>query len=102
MHHCTSNSTPPPTTSRSTSSANATFDASLAYSIPTRRFDTVNGVPESVEFGENKLRPSLNLKFDVFDNAACLASYREPFGVDSDYGTTWSQAHNVVSTMLKV
>jgi long-chain fatty acid transport protein len=79
-----------------------TFDSYLAYSIPTRRFDTVNGVPESVEFGENKLRPSINLKFDVFDNAACLASYREPFGLDSDYGTTWSQADNVVSRMLKV
>lgn len=79
-----------------------TFDSYLAYSIPTRRFDTVNGVPESVEFGENYFRPSINLKFDVFDNAACLASYREPFGIDSDYGTKWSQAHNVVSRTLKI
>jgi long-chain fatty acid transport protein len=79
-----------------------TFDASIAYSMPTRHYNTVNSAPESVEFGKSKLRRSLNLKFDVIDNAACLASYREPFGVDSDFGSTWSEADEVVSRMLNV
>ena len=78
------------------------IDAALIYSIPRRRFDSVNGIPETVEFGVNKLRPSINFKFTPLDDAACLATYREPFGTETDYGPNWSQAAKRVSTWLKV
>jgi long-chain fatty acid transport protein len=77
-------------------------DAALIYSMPRRRYDSVNGIPEKVEFGVNKLRPSINFKFTPLDDAACLAHYREPFGTESDYGSNWSQAAFDVSNWLNV
>ena len=79
-----------------------TFEARLYDLVPHRKFNTVNGIAESVNEIPNIFRPSLNGKFVPFDNAACLASYRRPFGVDNDYGSTWSQASVVVSRSLSV
>jgi len=77
-------------------------DVRLYDLIPNRKFNTVNGVPETVNTGTNIFRPSLNTKFTPFENAACLAAFRRPFGLDNDYGSTWSQASIVVSRSLQV
>src|SRR6266700_4992060 len=79
-----------------------TLDARLYDLIPHRKLKTVNGIAESVNVIPNIFRPSLNGKFVPFDNAACLASYRRPFGLDNDYGSTWSQARVVVSRSLRI
>jgi long-chain fatty acid transport protein len=79
-----------------------TFDVRLYELIPNRKFNTVNGKPESVSTTSDIFRPSLNAKFVPFDNAACLAAYRQPFGIDNRYPPTWSQASVIVSSSLKV
>src|SRR5437763_5691492 len=78
------------------------FDVSSSFTFPIRKFTTVNGVPETVRLGPNTFQPSVNHKFEPFDDAACLADYRQPFGAEIDYGTTWSQARTVVSRLLRV
>jgi len=79
-----------------------TLDVRLYDLIPNRKFDTVNGRPESVNTVPNIFRPSVNVKFDPFVNTACLTYYRQPFGLDNHYGATWSQAAIVVSRELTV
>jgi long-chain fatty acid transport protein len=79
-----------------------TFDTRLYDLIPNRKFDTVNGRPESVSTLPNIFRPSVNLKFDPAVNAACFTSYRQPFGLDTAYPPTWSQAAIIVSRSLLV
>ena len=82
---------------------NVTVDVSYAVAVPNRKFDTVNGVPELVRLGPDVItRPSLNLKFTPFTDAACLAAYRQPFGGEIEYGETWSQARRVVARLLDV
>jgi long-chain fatty acid transport protein len=78
------------------------FDVGLFYLVPNRKFNTVNGKPETVNTTTNFFRPSLNAKFVPFEDTACLASYRQPFGLINDYGSTWSQAGLVVSRELMV
>jgi long-chain fatty acid transport protein len=78
------------------------LEASYGVQAPSRKFNTVNGLPETVWLGPNTTRPSINLKFTPFNDAACLAAFREPFGGDIDYGDTWSQARRVTSRHLKV
>jgi long-chain fatty acid transport protein len=77
-------------------------DVGLFDLIPNRKFNTVNGVPESVNTASNIFRPSVNAKFVPFEDTACLATYRQPFGLINDYGSTWSQAGVVVSRKLTV
>ncbi len=79
-----------------------TLDVGLYYLIPNRKFNTVNGAPETVNAVPNIFRPSVNGKFVPFENAACLAAYRQPFGLDNDYGSTWSQARVIVSRSLRI
>jgi long-chain fatty acid transport protein len=78
------------------------LDVGLFYLIPDRKYNTVNGVSESVNTTSNFFRPSINVKFIPFENAACLTSYRQPFGLINDFGSTWSQAGIVVSRKLTV
>jgi long-chain fatty acid transport protein len=78
------------------------FDATFSYLVPDRKFDTVNGAPETVRVVPNIFRPSINLKFVPFEDAACLAAYRQPFGLDLEYGPTWSQARIVVLRSLRI
>ena len=78
------------------------FDVGLFYLVPNRKFNTVNGKPETVNTTTNFFRPSVNAKFVPFEDTACLASYRQPFGLINDYGSTWSQAGLVVSRELTV
>ena len=77
-------------------------DAAVIYGAPTRRFVSVNGAPETVQFGVDKLLPSISLKFTPFDDTACLGHYRQPFGVDVDYGPNWSQVRTSVKSDLNV
>jgi len=56
-------------------------DVGLFDLIPNRKFNTVNGVPESVNTASNIFRPSVNAKFVPFEDTACLATYRQPFGL---------------------
>jgi long-chain fatty acid transport protein len=79
-----------------------TFDVGLYEAIPHRKFNSVNGISETVNEAPNFFRPSVNAKFAPFENAACLAAYRQPFGLAIDYGSTWSQAKAVVSQTLTV
>jgi long-chain fatty acid transport protein len=78
------------------------LDVRLYDSITNRKFNTVNGVPETVNTLPNIFRPSVNGKFTPSENVACLATYRKPFGLDNDYGSTWSQASVVVSRSLRL
>jgi long-chain fatty acid transport protein len=79
------------------------LDVSYGVSVPNRKFDTVNGLPETVRLGPDfTTRPSVNLKFTPFNDAACLAAYRQPFGREVEYGEAWSQARRVVSRLLHV
>ena len=59
-----------------------TLDLRLYDLIPNRKFNTVNGRPESVNEIPNIFRPSINFKFIPFDETACLAAYRQPFGLN--------------------
>lgn len=77
-------------------------DLGLFDLIPNRKFQTVNGAPESVSTAPNIFRPSINAKFSLVEDAACLATYRQPFGLNNDYGSTWSQASIIVSRALTV
>jgi long-chain fatty acid transport protein len=77
-------------------------DTSVSYITPHRKYDTVNGIPETVYFGVDRWLPSVNFKFTPFNAAACLAAYRQPFGADTDYGSTWSQSRRAVSRSLQV
>ena len=79
-----------------------TIDTALIATFPDRKLGSVNGVPETVPFGVNTYRPSINIKAQLFDDIACLASYRQPFGAHSDYGSTWSQTRSAVSRSLQV
>src|SRR5262245_45540415 len=56
------------------------FDITSTFYLPNRKFDTVNGTPETVPLDQNAFWLSLNVKFVPFQDAACLAAYREPFG----------------------
>src|SRR6266567_5532687 len=67
-------------------------DVGLFYLIPSRKYNTVNGLPESLNTTSNIFRPSVNVKFVPFEDTACLTSYRQPFGLINDYGSIWSQA----------
>ena len=78
------------------------LDTSVTHITPHRKYDTVNGIPETVYFGVDTVLPSVNFKFTPFEAAACLAAYREPFGADTDYGSTWSQSRRAVSRSLHV
>jgi long-chain fatty acid transport protein len=78
------------------------FDARFYELLPNRKFNNVNGKPESVNTAPDFFRPSINLKFVPFDNTACLASYRQPFGIDNAYPPTWSQASFIISSILNV
>jgi long-chain fatty acid transport protein len=78
------------------------IDVGLFDLIPSRKFQTVNGAPEIVNTVPNIFRPSINAKFSLFEDAACLATYRQPFGLNNDYGSTWSQASIIVSRTLTV
>jgi long-chain fatty acid transport protein len=79
---------------------NLVFDVDLFDLVPDRKFNTVDGRPEIVNTVPNIFRPSVNAKFTPFDNAACLAAYRQPFGLNNDYGAKWSQAAKIVSQEL--
>ena len=59
-----------------------TIDTALIATFPDRKLGSVNGVPETVPF-VNTFRPSINIKAQLFDDIACLASYRQPFGAVS-------------------
>ena len=78
------------------------FDFNSSFAFPARKFSTVNGAPETVRLGQNTFLPSINLKFEPFEDTAGLVDYRQPFGAEIDYGTTWSQARTVVSRLLRV
>src|SRR5438067_13207480 len=78
------------------------FDFNSSFAFPARKFSTVNGAPETVRLGQNTFLPSINLKFEPFEDTACLVDYRQPFGAEIEYGTTWSQARTVVSRLLRV
>jgi long-chain fatty acid transport protein len=82
--------------------AKIAVDVGLFDLMPNRKFQTVNGVPETVNTASNIFRPSINAKFTPFEDAACLATYRQPFGLNNDYGSTWSQASIIVSRTLTV
>ena len=82
--------------------AKVAMDATLWYGVPDRRYVSVNGVPETVHFAVDKLLPALSIKFTPFDDAACLAAYRRPFGTWTDYGPNWSQAATRVKSSLNV
>jgi long-chain fatty acid transport protein len=82
--------------------AKVAVDTTLWYGVPDRRFVSVNGAPETVHFGVDKLLPALSIKFTPFDDAACLAAYRRPFGAWTDYGSNWSQAATSVKAALDV
>jgi long-chain fatty acid transport protein len=82
--------------------AKVAVDTTLWYGVPDRRFVSVNGAPETVHFGVDKLLPALSIKFTPFDDAACLAAYRRPFGSWTDYGPNWSQAATSVKAALDV
>lgn len=78
------------------------IDVAGSFVFPSRRFETVNGVKESVKISPDTFQPSINIKFAPFANTACLASYREPFSSEVHFGSTWSQARTVVERSLKV
>jgi long-chain fatty acid transport protein len=79
-----------------------TLDLRLYELIPNRKFNTVNGRPETVNTVPDTFRPSVNAKFTPSDNTACLAAYRQPFRIDYAYPPTWSQASVIVSSFLRV
>jgi hypothetical protein len=76
-------------------------DVGLFDLIPNRKFNTVNGVPETVNTAPNIFRPSVNAKFVPFEDTACLATYRQPFGLLNDYGSTWSQPASLSQEHLR-
>jgi long-subunit fatty acid transport protein len=78
------------------------FDARFFELFPNRKFNSVNGKRESVNTAPDFFRPSINLKFTPFDSAACLAAYRQPFGINNAYPPTWSQASFGISSILNV
>ena len=79
------------------------FDAQFYGLFPNRKFNTVNGKHESVNTAPDFIfRPSINLKFAPLANAACLAAYRQPFGIQNAYPSNWSQANSIIASILNV
>jgi long-chain fatty acid transport protein len=79
-----------------------TFDVRLYELLPNQKFNSVNGKSESVSTAPDFFHPSVNIKFTPLNNAACLAAYRQPFGINYAYPPTWSQASITISSTLNV
>src|SRR5262245_19141104 len=59
------------------------FEGTFTSWLPNRKFNTVNGSPETVRVDRNAFWPSLNVKFVPLTDVSCLGSYRQPFGAQT-------------------
>lgn len=70
---------------------NTTFTGSAGYVAPTRKYTSVNGVATTGaaagNFAANYFSIGATASFKMNDSLRCAASFAQPFGADSNYGS---------------